>query len=62
MTNPTPEQIKFAREQAGLTQAQAADLIFKKWQSWALYESGKTALDPAYWQLFQLKLILHGYN
>ena len=57
---PTKKEVKAARVAAGLTQAQAAELIFKGWQVWALYESGKTKMDAAYWQLFNLKLTLKG--
>lgn len=57
---PTPQQIKQARHRAGLTQAQAADLIYKglrTWQGWEADESekGHRAMDPAFFELFCLK-------
>jgi len=57
---PTPEQIKQARESAGLTQTQAAELIYKglrTWQGWesANGSSGHRNMDPAFWELFLLK-------
>ncbi len=60
--HPTPEQIREARNAAGLTQAQAATLLHKGkddkdasryWQQW---EAGKYKLDPALWELFLIKI------
>lgn len=51
LSTPTPEQIRAAREQAGLTQAQAAALAGLGAQSrWAEYESGRIAMDPIRWR------------
>ena len=55
MNNPTPEQIKQSRLNAGLTQAQAAAVIYKKLLAWQRYESGDRAMDAAYWELFLIK-------
>ena len=55
MKNPTPEQIKQSRLNAGLTQAQAAAVIHKKQLAWQRYESGDRAMDAAYWELFLIK-------
>ena len=56
MTQPTPEEIRAARQSAHLTQTQAAELIYKQRLAWARYESGDREMDPALWELFQIKL------
>lgn len=55
MNNPTPEQIKKSRLNAGLTQDQAAAVIYKKLLAWQRYESGDRAMDAAYYELFLIK-------
>ena len=55
MNNPTPEQIKQSRLNAGLTQAQAAAVIHKKLLAWQRYESGDREMDAALYELFMLK-------
>lgn len=52
---PTLDQIKAARQQAGMTQTQAADVIYKKVLAWQRYESGDRAMDYALYELFLLK-------
>ncbi len=53
MKSPTPDEIKEAREAAGLTQAQAANKIFSdSYRSWQNYESGDRAMHPAIWWCF----------
>lgn len=50
---PKPAEISAAREAAGLTQAQAAELAMLGAQSrWAEYENGTRKIDPARWVLF----------
>ena len=53
--NPTPEQIKKSRLNAGLTQAQAAAVIYKQILAWQRYESGDRVMDAAYYELFLIK-------
>ena len=55
LNNPTPEQIKKSRLNAGLTQAQAAAVIHKKLLAWQRYESGDRSMDCALYELFMLK-------
>jgi len=56
MNPPTPEQVLKAREKAGLTQAQAADLVHASTtQRWTEWESGKHRMSVAMWELFLLK-------
>lgn len=52
---PTSEQIIRARERAKMTQAQAAALIYKKYRAWHRYETGERNMDPAFWELWQIK-------
>lgn len=52
---PTAEQVAKARDRAKMTQAEAASLIYKKWRAWARYEKGLRTMDPAYWELWQIK-------
>jgi DNA-binding transcriptional regulator YiaG len=54
---PTPEQIKQARQQAGLTQTAAGALIYKSLRAWQQYEAGDRKMDAALWELFQIKLV-----
>ena len=56
MERPTREQIKAARKAAGLTQTQAAAVIYKKWKTWQQWEAGIRKMDPAFFELFNLKM------
>jgi putative transcriptional regulator len=54
--NPTPEQIRAARESAGLTQTEAASLIHGSMRAWQEYEAGNRRLHPGLWELFRMKV------
>ena len=54
--NPTQEQIREARTEAGLTQTQAAALIHCTLRGWQDWEHGKRRMHPAFWELFLAKL------
>lgn len=54
--NPKPEQVRAAREAAGLTQAQAAALIYCTLRGWQEWEHGKRRMHPAFWELFRQKM------
>jgi DNA-binding transcriptional regulator YiaG len=55
---PTADQIARARQFAGLTQKQAADLVYASSVShWSNWETGKAGMSRATWHLF---LILTG--
>ncbi|WP_292931423.1 helix-turn-helix domain-containing protein [Noviherbaspirillum sp.] len=43
------------REAAGLTQGQAAALIYRTARNWQQWEGGERRMDPALWELFRLK-------
>jgi putative transcriptional regulator len=49
---PQPEQIRAAREQAGLTQAQAAALIGYTMRAWQEWEAGNRGMRRALLELF----------
>ncbi|MDE2441816.1 MAG: helix-turn-helix domain-containing protein [Betaproteobacteria bacterium] len=57
--NPNPDEIRAAREAAGLTQATAAALIYRTLRNWQQWEGGERRLDPALWELFLLKAALN---
>ena len=56
--NPTPGEVRAARDAAGLTQEQAAALIYATRRSWQDYEGGQRRMHPGLWELFQIKLAL----
>jgi DNA-binding transcriptional regulator YiaG len=51
---PDPEEIRAARQTSGLTQAQAAELIYSSAQAWKQWETGRNRMHPAFWRLFKL--------
>lgn len=66
MKPPTPKQIRLARQAAGLTQSQAALLVYatdpdkpipKTWQNWEAEPGSKEhrSMHPAIYELFLLK-------
>ena len=57
MNNPTSEQIKQVRNDFGLTQTQAAALIYKSLRAWQQWEAGDRKMDPALWEFFKIKLL-----
>lgn len=56
MNIPTKQQIKAARIAAGLTQAQAGQLLHANVRTWQQWEAGDRKMHLAFWELFQLKL------
>jgi len=55
MTNPTPTEIRAAREASGLTQTAAGALIGAKLRTWQDWESGARNMPAAKWELWQIK-------
>jgi DNA (cytosine-5)-methyltransferase 1 len=55
MNNPTPAEIRAAREAAGLTQTQAGALIHNTLRAWQRWEAGDSPMHPAFWELFKMK-------
>lgn len=57
--SPTPDEVRAARDLAGLTQAQAAELVHstaRAWQGWEA-QDGPSArrMHPGLWELFKIK-------
>lgn len=52
---PQPVQIRQARNAAGLTQTEAAELISKGLRTWQQWEAGDRKMDPAFFELFLIK-------
>ena len=53
---PSPEEIKNARKAAKLTQTQAANLLYVDLRTWQYWEAGKNSMQPAFWELFLIKV------
>jgi len=54
-TNPTPAEIRQARELAGISQTAAAALISSTLRPWQDWEAGKARMHPGLWELFRIK-------
>jgi DNA-binding transcriptional regulator YiaG len=54
--NPTPEEIKEARANAGITQKNAAEILHTSIRAYQQWEAGDRAMHPAFWELFLVKL------
>ena len=54
-TTPSPDLIRAARRNAGLTGAAAAALIHCSDRTWRKWESGERKMHAAFWELFQIK-------
>lgn len=59
-SNPTPDEVRAAREAAGLTQTQAAAVVhgtLRAWQGWEATAGQPDArrMHPGLWELFLLK-------
>lgn len=59
--NPTPVEVRSAREAAGLTQTAAGVLVHSTCNAWQQWEAAATErrhrhMHPAFWELFQIKI------
>lgn len=54
--NPSPDEVRAAREAAGLTQTEAGDLVHTTCRTWQQWEAGDRRMHPAFWELFRLKI------
>ena len=54
-SNPTIQQIKSARESAGLTQKKAGELVLGTGRAWEQYECGNRRMHPGLFELFLIK-------
>jgi DNA-binding XRE family transcriptional regulator len=55
---PTPDQIKTARNDYGLTQAEAAWVMGVDQQTWQSWESGRAPMRPGFWDYWRVKMAL----
>ncbi len=53
--NPTPAEIRAAREDVGLSQTEAAALLHTTCRTWQQWEAGDRRMHPAFWELFVIK-------
>jgi len=54
--NPSPEEIIQARNMAGLTQEEAAAVVYKSTIAWKKWEGGNRRMPPDTWELLLIKL------
>ncbi len=54
-SNPTAAEIRASREAAGLSQTDAAALVYSGLRTWQHWESGDRRMHPAIWELFVIK-------
>jgi len=52
---PTPDNIRQARKNRGLSESAAGELIYVSRESWRLYEKGTTKIKLGLWELFLFK-------
>lgn len=53
--SPTQQEIRDARADSGLSQADAAALIYSTRRTWQDWEAGVASMHPGLWELFELK-------
>jgi putative transcriptional regulator len=53
---PQPDEIREARERAGLTPRQAGALVYVTGSKWEACEAGTARMHPGLWELFAIKL------
>lgn len=54
--NPSPAEIRAAREAAGLSQTEAASLIYAGLRGWQEWEAGNRKMHPGLWKLFRIEI------
>ena len=55
MSHPTPNEVKQARLNAGLTQQSAADTVHVSIKTWQKWEAGTHPISGSAWELFKIK-------
>lgn len=55
MTNTTPDNIRSARLAAGLSQAEAGELILSSKRTWENWEQGRVKMHPGLFDYFLIK-------
>lgn len=51
---PTPAEIRSAQESAGLTQAQAGEIVFSSKNAWHQWANGLRRMNAGLWLLFRI--------
>lgn len=59
---PPPDEIRFQRQSHGLTQEEAARLIYAARRAWQEWEGGRRAMHPGLWELWRRKVSEMGIN
>ena len=57
VSNPDPDDIKAARAAAGLTQTEAAKIVYSTLSAWQRWEQGERRMHPGLWELFRIKTL-----
>jgi len=52
---PTPEDVAAARDEAGMTQQQAAAVVHATREAWKSWEAGRRAMPAGLFELFCMK-------
>jgi DNA-binding transcriptional regulator YiaG len=60
MNNPTPEKVKQARKDAGLTQTAAGAVLYSTCRAWQKWEKGEARMHQAMFELFMIKVEQNG--
>lgn len=55
-SNPHPDEIFGMRMNAGLTQQQAAEIVYAGLRTWQQWEAGDRRMHPGLWELFLIKI------
>lgn len=53
--NPRPEEIQASRAEAGMTQAEAAEVVLGSVRTWQKWEQAERRMHPGLWLLWQLR-------
>lgn len=53
---PGSHEVVNLRKSEGLTQAEAAELIYVSKRCWQYWEGGVRPMHPAFWELFKMKV------
>lgn len=54
--SPAPDDIRMARQCAGMTQERAAAIVYATRRAWQEWEGGRRAMHPALWEYWQIKV------
>ena len=60
--SPTPEMVKDARAESGITQKEASAMLHTSIRAYQQWESGARKMHATFWELFTLKLKAHNGN